>query len=160
MVSNSYETSTAEREIVTTRVFDAPRERVYQAWTDPEQVVLWWGPNGFTNTNLEMDVRPGGIWRLTMHGRDGTDYPNKMVFIEVTPPSRLVYDHGDDGDGSGGFFHVTVTFDEEDGKTRVRMQALFDTKAERNRVAEASGAVEGAKQHLNRLAEFLKRAQA
>jgi len=81
----------AEREIVMTRVFDAPRELVFQAWTDPMHVAQWWGPEGFSTTIHEMDVRPGGVWRLTMHGPDGRDYKNKMVFLEVARPERLVY---------------------------------------------------------------------
>ena len=84
---------TSDREIVISRVFDAPRERVFEAMTDPKQVVKWWGPNGFTTTIHEMDVRPGGVWRHTMHGPDGTDYPNKSVFLEVVKPERIVYKH-------------------------------------------------------------------
>jgi len=64
----------ADREITITRVFDAPREMIWDAWTDPEQNVKWWGPRGFTSTIREMDVRPGGVWKSTMHGPDGTDY--------------------------------------------------------------------------------------
>ena len=79
----------AAREIVAARVFDAPRELVFDAWTDPEHVAQWWGPNGFTNTIHEMDVRPGGVWRFVMHGPDGVDYNNKIVYIEVVKPERL-----------------------------------------------------------------------
>jgi uncharacterized protein YndB with AHSA1/START domain len=103
-----------------------------------------------------MDVRPGGIWRMTMHGPDGTDYPNRMDFIEVVPPSRLVYNHGDDGAGTQESFHVTITFDDQDGKTRITMVSLFSTREERDRIAREFGAEEGAEQHLNRLAEYLK----
>lgn len=81
-------------EIVLSRVFDAPREMVFDAWTDPEQVVQWWGPTGFTTTIKEMDVRVGGRWTLTMHGPDGTDYPNKSVFTRVERPSVIAYRHG------------------------------------------------------------------
>jgi uncharacterized protein YndB with AHSA1/START domain len=77
-------------------------------WTDPNHVAQWWGPKGFTNTIHEMDVRPGGVWRFVMHGPDGVDYQNKIVFIEVVKPERLVYDHV-----SGPKFHVTVTFTEQ-----------------------------------------------
>lgn len=85
------ETSTADREIGTTRIFNAPRELVGKAWADPKHVALWWGPNGFTNTISEMSVKPGGTWRFVMHGPDGTDDPNKIVFLEVVKPERLVY---------------------------------------------------------------------
>jgi uncharacterized protein YndB with AHSA1/START domain len=148
-------TSTADREIVITRVFDAPRDLVYKAWTDPKHVAQWWGPIGFTNTIHEMDVRPGGVWRLMMHGLDGVDYPNKIAFIEVMKPERLVYTHGGDEGGDPVQFHVTVTFDEQGGKTRLTMRSLFKSAAERDRVVEEYGAIEGGKQTLDRLAEHL-----
>src|ERR1700677_3316170 len=85
--------STADREIITTRFFNAPRELVWAAWTDPKHIAQWWGPNGFTTTIQEMDVRPGGDWRLIMHGPDGRDYKNHSVFVEVEKPSRLVFVH-------------------------------------------------------------------
>ena len=82
--------STADREIVLTRVFDATREIVFDAFTDPKHVGHWWGPTGFTNAILETDVRPGGVWRFVMHAPDGTDYPNKIVYSEIVRPERLV----------------------------------------------------------------------
>lgn len=145
-----------DRSIITSRVFDAPREIVFRAWTDPVRIVAWWGPNGFTTTSHEMDVRPGGVWRFTMHGPDGVDYPNHIVYREVVPPERLVYDHGEDSDDPG--FHMTVTFVEENGKTTITMDALFATAEERNRVAAEFGAIEGAQQTLRRLAEYLAQA--
>lgn len=77
---------TADREIVISRLIHAPRELVFKVWTDPKHVAHWWGPNGFTNTIHEMDVRPGGVWRFIMHGPDGVDYPNKIVYKEVVKP--------------------------------------------------------------------------
>jgi uncharacterized protein YndB with AHSA1/START domain len=143
-------TNMADREIVTTRVVDAPRERVFEAWIDPKQVAQWWGPNGFTNTIHEMDVRPGGVWRFVMHGPDGIDYKNKIVFDEMVKPERLVYSHV-----SGPMFHVTATFDEEGGKTKLTMRMLFETAAERDQAVKVFGAVEGAKQTLGRLEEHV-----
>src|SRR3990172_7075004 len=102
-------TSPADREIVTARVVDAPGERVWKVWTDREQVAQWWGPNGFTNTIHEMDVRPGGVWRFIMHGPDGVDYQNKIVFNEVVKAERLVYTHSGDVDSKPMHFQVTVT---------------------------------------------------
>src|SRR3954449_1876611 len=110
--SNPERNDSADREIVAVRVFDAPRELVWKLWTDPHHVAQWWGPNGFTNTIHEMDVRPGGVWRFIMHGPDGVDYPNRIVFIEVVEPERLVYSHGGD-EGDPVQFHVTVTFAEQ-----------------------------------------------
>ena len=141
---------TTQREISTTRVFDAPRELVWEAWTDPKHVSQWWGPNGFTTTTSVMDVRPGGRWIFVMHGPDGTDYPNEITYVEVVKPERLVYEHGPEP-----LFHVTVKFVEEGRKTRIEMQSLFDTAAERDRVVEEYGAIEGMHQTLGRLAEFL-----
>jgi uncharacterized protein YndB with AHSA1/START domain len=146
------------REIIFTRLFDAPRELVWEAWTDPQQVVQWWGPRGFTTTTHEMDVRPGGVWRFIMHGPDGTDYPNKIVYPEVVPSERLAYTHGsDDGDDESGRFQMTVTFADQGGKTRLTMRALFASAEERDRVVKEYGAIEGGEQTLDRLAEHLAR---
>jgi uncharacterized protein YndB with AHSA1/START domain len=153
-VSGPGESVTSDREIVVSRMFDAPRELVFEAWTDPKKVVQWWGPHGFTTTNQEMDVRPGSVWRFTMHGPDGTDYGNRVVFVEVVKPERLVYDHGPEGRSDINPFHVTVTFDEADGKTRLTLRMVFDSAAERDRAVEF-GALEGGKQTLERLAQHL-----
>jgi uncharacterized protein YndB with AHSA1/START domain len=85
---------TSAREIVIAREFNAPRELVWQAMTDPRHVVRWWGPRGFTTKIEHMDVRPGGTWEHTMRGPDGTEYPNKSLFQEVVKPERIVYSHG------------------------------------------------------------------
>src|SRR5271155_3914272 len=111
---------TSDREIVTMRVFEAPRELVFAAWTEPKHVAEWWGPNGFTNTIYEMDVRPGGAWRFVMHGPDGVDYKNEFVYDEVVRPERIVYRHV-----SPPNFHATVTFDDHAGKTKLTMRMLF-----------------------------------
>ena len=84
---------TDDREIVITRLLNAPPELAWQAMTEPRHVVHWWGPHGFTTTIQQMDVSPGGVWTLVMHGPDGTDYPNHSVFQEVVYPERLVYKH-------------------------------------------------------------------
>jgi uncharacterized protein YndB with AHSA1/START domain len=143
-----------EREIVITRLFDAPRELVFVAWTDPNHVVHWWGPHGFTNTIDEMDVRPGGVWRFVMHGPDGVDYQNQIVFVEIVKPERLLYTHGSGEPNDPDQFEVTVTFDDQDGKTALTMRMLFATAEARERVA-GFGAIEGGNQTLDRLAEYL-----
>jgi uncharacterized protein YndB with AHSA1/START domain len=101
-----------KQEIVITREIAAPRELVFDAWTDPKHVGHWWSPNGFTTTTHEMDVRPGGVWRFIMHGPDGVDYPNRIVYQEVVRPERLVYVHGGDNPAESPDFHTTVTFEE------------------------------------------------
>ena len=146
---------TADREIVTTRVFDAPRELVFEAWTRPDHVARWWGPRGFTTTTSEMDVRPGGVWRFVMHGPDGTDYKNKIVFVEVVRPERLAYKHSGEDETEDVRFYTTVTFADEGGKTRLTMRAVFETAAARDHAVEKYGAVEGGKQTLERLGEYL-----
>jgi len=147
------------REILVTRLVDAPPELVWEAWTNPEHVVRWWGPRGFTTTVHEMDVRPGGVWRLTLHGPDGTDYPNRSVFEEVEPPRRLVYRHGGSRKGGGprARFRMTATFDPEGRKTRVTMRAVFDSPAELDVVVREYGALEGARETLDRLEEQFER---
>ncbi len=139
----------SDREILTTRVFESPRELVFDAWTNPVHVARWWGPNGFTTTTHVMDVRPGGAWRFVMHGPDGTDYQNEIIFEEIERPSRLTYTH------TAPWFHTTVTFDDLDGKTSLTMRMRFETAEERDRVVEKFGALEGAKQHLESLEAFL-----
>jgi uncharacterized protein YndB with AHSA1/START domain len=145
-----------DREIVLTRVFDAPREVVFRAFTDPRQVDQWWGPNGFTNKTHEMDVRPGGAWRFVMHGPDGVDYKNRIDYTEVVSPERLAYLHGSD-DGGPAHFEVTVTFTEQGGKTRVTMRSVFPTAALRDKVVKEHRAIEGGNQTLARLAQHLSK---
>ncbi len=146
----------SDREMVFVRVFDAPRELVWEAWTRPEHVAQWWGPTGFTNTIHEMYVRAGGVWRLTMHGPDGVDYPNKIVFIEVVPPKLLSYLHEGDDEIS---FNVTINFDVEGTGTKLTMKMVFESSEVLKRVVEEYGAAEGAVQMTERLEQFLKHHQ-
>lgn len=138
------------RMIVGTRVFDAPRELVFDAFTDAKHISNWWGPRGFTTTTQEMDVRPGGKWLFVMHGPDGTDYPNEVVYLDVVRPERLTYTHG-----PAPVFDVTITFEEEGNKTRMTMRSIFASAEVRDQVAEDFGAVEGMNQTLERLQEEL-----
>src|SRR5258708_25787432 len=105
----------SDREIVSTRVFAAPRESVYAAFSDPGRLVQWWGPKGFTSTLHQFDLRPGGQWRLTLHGPDGTDHPNDQEFLEVRPLERIVFHHPQAPHG----FHMTMTFAAPRGQTPV-----------------------------------------
>jgi uncharacterized protein YndB with AHSA1/START domain len=148
---------TTDREIVLSRLLDAPRELVFAAWTDPKQVVQWWGPRGFTNTTHEMSVTAGGVWRFVMHGPDGRDYKNKIIFIKVVKPELLVYRHAGEEDHEDVRFHVTVTFEKQGRKTLLTMRSLFETAQERDMVVSKYGAIEGGKQTLERLAEFVEK---
>jgi uncharacterized protein YndB with AHSA1/START domain len=145
---------TKDRELVMTRTFDAPRELVWEVWTDPKHVAAWWGPNGFTNTIHEMDVAPGGKWRFMMHGPDGVDYPNRIVFTEVVKPERLVYIHGDDNDNDDNTFEVTVTFEAIGKKTQLTMRIIMKSVKALDD-AKKFGAVEGGQQTLQRLEKYL-----
>lgn len=159
-MSGELETSvdlSTEDEIIVTRSFDAPRERVFEAMIDPKQVVQWWGPIGFTTTIHEMDVKPGGIWKLTMHGPDGTNYPNKMVFREILRPERIVYVNSGGAEGEAGATFVGTWIFEDVGerRTRLTMRLKMDSGDERNIIVEKYGAIEGGKQTLGRLAAHL-----
>jgi len=141
-------TRPSERELMFTRVFDAPRELVFEVWTDPKHVEQWWGPIGFRTESIAMDVRPGGEWTLVMHGPDGKDYNNRIVYIEVVRPERLVYKHGD-------LFQSIVTFEDVGGKTKLTMRMLFESEAARNETISKYHADEGGVQTLGRLGEYL-----
>ena len=146
--------NTADRELVLTRLLNAPRELVYEVWTNPDHLIKWWGPNGFTNTFKEINITPGGVWTFIMHGPDGTDYPNKVVFTEVVKPERLVYTHGD-GENASRNFNVTVTFEAQGEKTLLTMRTVFASAEELRKVVEQYGAIEGGNQTLNRLEALL-----
>src|SRR5688572_5404006 len=116
----------SSNEIRLTRVYDAPLQSVWEAWTVPEEIAQWWGPRGFTLTTHSRDLRVGGHWHYTMHGPDGTDYENTTQYLEVEPQARLVYDHGGHLDRPP-LFRVTVLFTEQDGRTRLELNFAFAT---------------------------------
>jgi uncharacterized protein YndB with AHSA1/START domain len=152
--TNNTHTSIAGQELRVTRIFHAPRELVFKAWTDPEHLPKWWGPKGFTNTVQEIDVRPGGVWRYVMHGPDGVDYDNKITYHKIVSPEQLVYSHGDGDDDEQ--FHVTVTFAEQaNSTTELTMTSRFKSAADLEKVVKEYGAIEGAKSTLDRLEEQL-----
>ncbi|ODR81149.1 hypothetical protein BG842_04795 [Haladaptatus sp. W1] len=142
-------------ELRITRTIDTPRARIWNAWTDPEQVAKWWGPNGFTNTVHEMNVRPGGVWRFVMHSPDGADIHNEFVYDEIVEPERLVYTHPPTEANDFLRFQVTVTFDNGvDGGTDLTFRMDFDSASDRKTLEKFNG-VEAAKQTLDCLAGFL-----
>ena len=143
---------TADREIVVTRLIDAPRELVYAAFTEREHIEQWWVPSG--TTTHEMDVQPGGIWRYSQTARDGSQSGYKIKFIELEKPQRIVYDYGLDAANAGEPVRTTVTFEDEGGKTNVTLQLQFATAAERKQAVKY-GAIVGAMQALETLADYL-----
>lgn len=152
---NTATTDTSGRELAITRIFDANRELLFHVWTTPDHIAHWWGPNGFTNTILEMDVRPGGVWRYIMHGPDGTDYPNRVTYLEVVRPERLVYMHGDDENPD--HFRVEVIFEDHGTQTKLIMRSVFKTPEDLAHVVENYGAKEGLEQNMDRLAAWVEK---
>ncbi len=161
-MSGSNSTSEAarsqEREVVITRLFDAPPEVVFAAWTDPEQLARWWGPDGFTNPVCELDVRLNGAWHIVMRAPDGTEYPCRGTYLEIVASKRLVFTNiALDNDGTPVLDGLTtVLFEDEDGKTKLTLR----TRA----LALVPGAVEklagmetGWSMSVDRLAEELVR---
>ena len=145
----------ATNELVFTRVIDAPRELVFEAWTNPQHISNWWGPDGFTTTTNVIDVKVGGIWDYVMHGPDGTDYPNKSIFRVVEKPKRLEFSN------VGGYVddqHLTcemrVAFTESNGKTEVTLRMLFPSSKALEH-AKDHGAARGGSEAFTRLHDLL-----
>lgn len=136
----------AEHEIVNARVLAASREKIFAAFSDLVVLARWWGPKGFTNTFHEFDFRPGGVWRLTMHGPDGASYAMDHRFVEIDPPARVVVRHLQ----AGHDFTLTITLAERAGGTAVTWCMRFDDPAE---AARLRGFLQGAnEENLDRLA--------
>jgi uncharacterized protein YndB with AHSA1/START domain len=142
------------REIVTSRVIDAPRELVFAAFTEREHVEKWWVPSG--TTTHEWNPKPGGLWRYTMPVR-GNPQAFKVRFIEVDRPGRLVYDYGSDADDGSEPVRTHVTFEDENGRTKVTLQLVFASAAEREKAVKW-GAIVGAMQALESLADHVEKA--
>lgn len=145
------DTPTSEREIAVSRLIAAPRPLVFEAFSEVRHLSEWWGPSGFTTTTHAFDFRPGGVWDFTMHGPDGTDFPNLIEYMEITPPERIVFRHGSAAEDPDAFMS-TVSLTERGEATEVTLHSVFNTKAQRDEVVERFGAVEGAEQTLGRLA--------
>ena len=154
--------NTSDREIIISRVIAAPRQLVWQAWTEPQHVKNWWGPRGFTTTIKKMDFRVGGTWEHTMHGPDGTNYPNKSTFKEIVPLERITFLHGGGREEEpGATFEATWTFETVEGdKTRLTGRLVFPSASARDFVVKEFGAIEGGKQTLERASEYVASMQA
>lgn len=140
-----------ERDVVNQRLFDAPREKVFRAFSDPALLATWWGPNGFTNTIQEFDFRPGGKWRLTMHGPNGVDFENESVFREVVVSERIVFTHLEPIHR----FEMTMDFKDSKGQTALTWRMRFETADE---CVKVRSFVEAAnEQNFDRLAEGLRK---
>ena len=147
----SEKNSTTDRELLITRELNAPIALVWEAWTTPEHIANWWGPNGFTNTISKMDMQPGGEWELVMHGPDGTDYRNKSVFKEIVKHKRIVYEHI-----TGPKFTATIEFEDRGEKTYLRWHMLFETREQFIQTVKTFKADEGLKQNVEKLGKYLE----
>jgi len=155
-VKNSIDLEQDPRSIIGTRVLDAPRALVFSVWTDPKHLAQWWGPNGFTTTTHAFDFRPGGVWRFVMHGPDGRDYQNRIIFDEITPPERIVYRHDDAEDVEPVQFATTVTFEDlGNGQTLLTWRGMFPSAEERARVIREYGADKGLVETMARLDDYV-----
>ena len=146
------------REVTLTRVIDAPRERVFEAWTDARQMAQWWGPKGFTNPVCELDVRPGGAIRIDMRAPNGTVHPMDGEFLEIVAPERLVFTSrafAADTNKTLIKAHNTVTFTEEGGKTRLTVVARVVELAPEFESA-AAGMEQGWSMSLERLEALVR----
>jgi uncharacterized protein YndB with AHSA1/START domain len=143
--------ATADREFFHSRLIDAPREQVFAVFADPARLARWWGPNGFTSTFRVFEFRPGGAWRFVLHGPDGTDYPNENVFTDIVAPERIVLEHL----STTHHFLMTITLDADDARTRIGWRQVFDTAAEKQRIAPY--VTPANEQNLDRLAAEVQR---
>lgn len=152
----------SEREIVITRIFNAPRELVFKAWTDPQHIAQWWGPKGFTTRVTEMELRPGGQWCYVMVAPDGTEYPAKGVFREIVPSERIVTSD-EFGEGIEKVLDIdlpqgmvtTTTFENLEGKTKLTIRIVHESADDR-RKHEEMGVLGGWNSSLDCLDEYLR----
>ena len=146
--------ATADREIAISRVIGAPREVVFEAFTEVRHLSRWWGPEGFSTTTRAFEFRVGGEWVFVLHGPDGTDYQEWISWTEIAPPERIALLHGESRDDPNAF-ETVLTFapDGPDGRgTRIEMRTVFPTRELRDEAVEKYHAVEGGRQTLDNLA--------
>jgi uncharacterized protein YndB with AHSA1/START domain len=153
-VASTTFTTPSDREIAMTRVFDAPRTLVFEAWTNPEHVPHWLlGPESWTMPVCDIDLRPGGEWHFVWRRSDGTEMEMRGVYREITPPERLVSTESWGGDWPETLNTLVLT--EEEGRTTVTLTLLYPSKEARDAALE-TGMKEGASQSFDRLEEYLR----
>ena len=146
--------ATTDREIVVTRAIAAPRELVFEAFTQVRHLSQWWGPDGFTTTTRSFEFRAGGSWDFVMHGPDGTDYQEWVTWAEIVPPERITLVHGESRDDPNAFDSV-LTFEPTEEGTRIVMRTVFPTKEVHDEAVEKHHAIEGGQQTLDNLAAYV-----
>ena len=148
------QSATADREIDISRVIDAPRGLVFEAFTEVRHLSRWWGPEGFTTTTRSFEFRVGGEWDFVMHGPDGTDYQEWITWTEIAPPERIVMIHGESR-GDPNAFESVLTFEPAGAGTRIEMRTTFRTRDLRDEAVEKYHAVEGGQQTLGNLDAYV-----
>jgi uncharacterized protein YndB with AHSA1/START domain len=148
------EQASADREIVITRIIKAPRERVFEAFTQVRHLAQWWGPEGFTTTTRSFEFRVGGAWDFVMHGPDGTDFQEWIEYREIEAPARIAMLHGEYR-GDPNSFESVITFEPVGAGTRITMRTLFPSKELRDQAVEKYHAIEGGEQTLGHLADYV-----
>jgi len=148
------QSATADREIFVSRVINAPREVVFEAFTEVRHLSQWWGPEGFTTTTRAFEFRVGGEWDFVMHGPDGTDYQEWISWTEIAPPERIALIHGE-SPGDPNAFESVLTFAPDGAATRIEMHTVFPTKELRDEAVETYHAIEGGQQTLGNLAAYV-----
>ncbi|WEH34015.1 SRPBCC family protein [Streptomyces sp. AM 4-1-1] len=150
----SAQSATTDREVVISRVVDAPRELVFEAFTEVRHLSRWWGPEGFTTTTRAFEFRVGGEWVFVMHGPDGTDYQEWISWTGLTPPERIEFLHGESRDDPNAFESV-LTFAPDGAATRIEMRTVFPTRELRDEAVEKYHAIEAGRQTLSNLATYV-----
>ncbi len=140
---------TENREMRITNTYMAPIELMWEVWTNPEHIINWWGPSGFTSTIHTMDLKEGGEWKLTLHGPDGTNFPNNSIFKEIIPLKKIVFEH------FNPHFITTVIFDAKGNETEIDWTLLFDTAETRETIIKVHKADEGQQQNIKKLERYL-----
>jgi len=148
------EPAIADREIVISRAISAPRELLFEAFTQVRHLSQWWGPEGFTTSTRAFEFRVGGEWDFVMHGPDGTDYQEWISWTEIAPPGRIALLHGEFRDDPNAFESV-LTFAPDGAATRIEMRTVFPTKELRDEAVEKYHAIEGGQQTLSNLAAYV-----
>ena len=140
---------TADRSIGVTKMLTAPIDLVWDVWTNPKHIANWWGPNGFTNTIHKMDFQEGGEWKLTMHGSDGKNYPNKSVFVEIVQNKKIAFQHFNPN------YIASIIFESKERETLMDWTVLFETTELFETVVKVFKADEGLNQNVEKLENYL-----
>lgn len=138
-----------KKELHSSTLLNASADIVWEVWTNPEHVKFWWGPNGFTNTIHQMDFIENGEWNLTMHGPDGTNFPNRSIFKEIIPFKKIVFEH------FNPHFITRVLFESKGKETLLNWTLLFDSPEMYDIIVKVHKADEGQNQNIEKLKKYL-----